>query len=126
MPVPYVRWDERRRLKKQKKAQTRRESGRRRKATQRIERTEARKAREEIGELPYAGVKSLQEIADDLGVSLRTVSADYFSAVRKLREQPGAFSIVLAWIHACEEMRHPRIRCGSVECRREYIELYRE
>lgn len=85
--------------------------------------------------LPHKGMTPLRVIARKLGISERTVSTDYNSALAKLKAQPGAFSLLLAWVHACADVDAmagkqavdrvaPYIGCGSVECRRDWIALY--
>jgi hypothetical protein len=73
---------------------------------------------------PTKGIKPLRDIAEELGVSLRTVSYDYRHAMNKLRHIPGAFELILHTIHAVEVQEHDPLQCGSVECNREFLVLF--
>lgn len=73
---------------------------------------------------PTKGVKPLREIAEELGISLRTVNYDYRSAMNKLRHIPGAFELILRTIHAIEVQEHDPLQCASVECRKEFLTLF--
>jgi hypothetical protein len=68
------------------------------------------------------GVMPLKDIASRLGVSPRTVWSDYQSALEKLRNTPGAFAGMLAMLAPRPEL----LRAGSIECRRDWIELHGE
>jgi hypothetical protein len=70
------------------------------------------------------GIKPLREIAQELGISLRTVSYDYRHAMNKLRHVSGAFELILHTIHAVEAQEHDSLQCGSVECNREFLALF--
>jgi hypothetical protein len=71
-----------------------------------------------------AGVMPLRVIAERIGVSERTVSSDWKSAQQKLKEIPGAFSILLETVQAVAISKEEILQCGSVECDREFIEKY--
>ena len=76
---------------------------------------------------PGLSVMPLDEIAKRIGVSARTVFTDYHSAIEKLKEQPDAYSILLATVHAVADERvyaeMDALQPGSLECRPEFREL---
>jgi hypothetical protein len=74
--------------------------------------------------VPTKGLKPLREIAEELGISLRTVSYDYRNAMNKLRHVPGAFELILCTIHAVDAQKYDPLQCGSVECNREFLALF--
>ena len=74
--------------------------------------------------VPTKGTKPLREIAEELGISLRTVSYDYRHAMNKLRHVPGAFELILHTIHAVEAQEHDPLQCSSVECNRAFLALF--
>jgi DNA-binding transcriptional MocR family regulator len=73
---------------------------------------------------PTKGLKPLREIAEELGISLRTVGKDYRHAINKLRHVPGAFELILHAIHAVEAQEHDSLHCASVECNKEFLALF--
>lgn len=65
---------------------------------------------------------TVEEIADELGCSVRTVQNAWRSGIRKVQRIPGAYEALLAAVRN----RPPAtvIRCGSVECNREYVRKF--
>ena len=74
---------------------------------------------------PSAGTSmTFAQIAERLGYSLRTVNTAYASAIRKLKEQPGAYEGLLECVQAAAAQEQDLIRPGSVECCRDWIALF--
>jgi hypothetical protein len=75
---------------------------------------------------PNRGVRRLREIAERLGLSLRTVNTDYKNGIAKLKEIPGAYELILECVQGVDASKENLIRCASVECDKRFIELYGE
>ena len=58
-------------------------------------------------------------------VSVRTVHADLHSALRKLKLQP-RFGITINTIYAAAEDYHPELQAQSAECRRDFVDQWRQ
>lgn len=69
------------------------------------------------------GVMPLREIARRLGVSERTASSDYASAVGKLKKTR-AFGLLLPWVQASAALRREVLHAGSAECDAEFVWLW--
>ena len=72
------------------------------------------------------GCLGFEEMAPRIGVSIATATRIYNRAMSKLRKQPGSFEGLLLCIHAVAAREKQGVRCGSVECQREWIELFGE
>lgn len=68
------------------------------------------------------------EIAQVLGISRSQVDRLLRSGIRKLSKtlEPHGFSLLLSTIYAVDASQHDPLQCGSVECNKEFRELYGE
>jgi hypothetical protein len=60
-------------------------------------------------------------IAKRLGVSVRTVEYDWRRGIGKLKRIPGAFELLLDFVHASAASDQELLRAGSAECRTEFV-----
>lgn len=69
-------------------------------------------------------VKTLAQIAEELGISLTQASYSYRTAMNKLRHIPGAFELILSTIHGVEADKKDILQANSVECNPAFVELF--
>lgn len=74
---------------------------------------------------PDAGTAAtFAQIAARLGRSLKTVNTAYASAIRKLKDEPGAYEGLIACVQAAAAQEMDVLQPGSVECRKDWIALF--
>jgi hypothetical protein len=62
------------------------------------------------------GVVPTRVIAQWTGLSVRGVEYALARAIRKLKAKPGAFEVLLDYVHACAAAEVPPIHAYSAEC----------
>jgi hypothetical protein len=67
---------------------------------------------------------TLKEIAASENCSVATVQRTLNSAVYKLQQIPGSFTVILSLIHAVDFTQRDLLQPGSVECRKDWIDHY--
>jgi hypothetical protein len=67
---------------------------------------------------------TLKEIAAAENCSVATVERTLNSAVSKLQQIPGSFTVILSLIHAVDFTQRDLLQPGSVECRKDWINHY--
>ncbi len=72
-------------------------------------------------EASSGGVMPMRSIAARLGVSERTAVSDWSHAIGKLKKIPGAFELLLDYVHACAATEQELLRASSAECRPEFV-----
>lgn len=71
------------------------------------------------------GALTLEEVAERMGLSQRTVGKLWKSAMRKLSATPERRRMFVEHVRACRAVREP-LRAGSAECNQEFVRIWSE